>query len=82
MEAPSKERQTTVGFLDQILNGRPGEAELRAAFRKSVNRKPITEENLPHTTEGNITRVVRAESTQPQGRLSACGQYRCFDGCL
>lgn len=68
-----------MSLIDEIFQGRPGEQELRAAFRSSQLRQPITEESCEHITEGSVVRIVREPTKLVQGRLSADGEYACFE---
>lgn len=67
-------------LLDQIMNGRKGEAEIRAAFRKSPTRKPITDQGpCPEGYTRIEGRDVRNDQLPVQGRMSADGQYACYE---
>lgn len=65
----------------QIMQGREGEAELRARFRAMAIRQPITEESIPTVTENGITRIIRTEPTRQQGQLTKDG-LACYWVCI
>jgi hypothetical protein len=72
-----------VTLEQQILNGREGEAAIRAAFRSSQVLKPIVDEGADRIVDakGNTT-IVREPSKQVQGRLSADDEYACYEVCI
>lgn len=66
-------------LLEQIINGRPGEAELRAKFRAAVFRKPITDQGPCPTGHARIEGVdVPNDRLPAQGRMSADG-LACYE---
>lgn len=70
-----------MSLIDEILTGRDGQDEAaRSIFRKMTTRKPITEQGKCPEGYTRINHIdVRNDRLPVQGRLSADGEYACFE---